>query len=134
MNKELKKGVMGALQKAFDEMQERPNQFVVAYYKVSDDSLIGYHASTLCQLTQDILDAKRYASEDPYPQLAIISKNLRYTLANDHSEESLFSEIHKSIKEDSFNNMKPEEVYMDAIYLAEDTPKQSFRYTIIGGE
>ena len=65
-----------ALKKNFEENQKKPNQYVVAYYKQSDDSLIGYHASTFCQVTQDILDAKRYSGDNPYSQLETIAKNV----------------------------------------------------------
>lgn len=120
------------MQKAHDERQNSPHQFVVAYFRVKDDTLIGYHLSTFCQTTQDILEAKRYANEDPYPQLKIISKNLHYTLSHTHIGE--FAELHNVIKENDFHNLKPEEVYMDAIYLAEGTPKQNFKYTVINPE
>lgn len=119
------------LKEAFDKMQERPNQYVVAYYRVSDDSLIGYHSSTFCQVTDDLLRGKRYSGENPYPQLETIAKNLKWTLDTDHKEGELFASVNKSIQENDFGGLKSHEVYMDAIYLADGTPKQSFKYTII---
>ena len=129
MEDELKKKLGDMLGETFDKLQDRPNQFVVTYYKVSDDSLIGYHASTFCQVTKDIMKGKRYSAEDPYPQLTTISENLKYTLDKEH--EGMFSSINKSIQENDFGGLKSSEVWMDAIYLAEGMPKQSFRYTII---
>jgi hypothetical protein len=129
MNESIKKDIQSILEKLHEELQARPHQFVVAYYRVSDNSLIGYHASSFCQVTDDILRAKRYANENPYPQLQIISDNVKQTLSETH--EGMFGEIMNSIKDNDFEGLKPEEVYMDAIYLAEGTPAQNFRYQIV---
>ena len=117
------------LKDTLNERQDEPNQYVVAYFKKSDDNLIGYHASTFCQLTNDILGGKRYSGEDPYPQLAIIAKNLRHTLKDKH--EGIFAEVHDKIRDTTFNGMSPDDIYIDAIYLTEGTPKQNFRITVI---
>ncbi len=129
MDENLKNELASALQKVFDERQERPNQYVVAYYKLSDDSLIGYHASTFCQLTDDILKAKRYSGENPYPQLETISKNLKYTLDTE-KHEGMFASINNAIKED-FGGLKSSDLYMDAISLVEGTPKQNLKVKIL---
>ncbi len=118
-----------ALKKNFEENQKKPNQYVVAYYKQSDDSLIGYHASTFCQVTQDILDAKRYSGDNPYSQLETIAKNVKYTLKESH--EGMFAEINSKIRDEDFKGMKCDEIYMDAVYLADGTPTQEFRMNII---
>lgn len=69
--------------------------------------------------------------EDPYSQLQIIAKNVAYTLDKEHT--GIFSEINNSIKNNDFGGLKSDEIYMDAIYLAEGTPKQNFSYQIIDG-
>lgn len=134
MEQDKKKELFGALGEAlkevFNKNQDRPDQYVVAYYRVSDDSLIGYHASTFCQVTKDILNGKRYSGENPYSQLQTISKNLKYTLS-EKSSDGFFGSIHKKIRNEDFEGLSAEEVYMDAIYLAEGTPKQSFKMLII---
>lgn len=130
MNKEIVDKITEGLKKVFDENQERPNQFVVAYYRTKDDSLIGYHASTFCQVTNNILKAKRYSGEDPYPQLAVIAKNIKYTLQKE-VHTGMFAEVNESIKKDDFGGLSSDEVWIDAIYLAEGMPKQSFRYQIV---
>lgn len=112
-----------------DELQSRPNQYVVGYFKQSDNTLIGYHASTFCQITQDILNGKRYAGENPYSQLEIIAKNLKYTLDTEKFE-GMFKEVNEGIQKD-FGGLKSTEVYLDAIYLAEGTPKQDCKYVIV---
>lgn len=117
------------LKEAFEKSQDRPDQYVVAYFRVKDDSLIGYHASTFCQVTDDIFDGKRYSGDNPYEQLAIISKNLKYILRNDH--KGMFAELNNKIKDEDFGGLAPEDIYMDAIYLAKGMPKQNFKMTII---
>lgn len=115
-------------------MQLRPDQFVVGYFRTKDDSLIGYHMSTWCNYTEDILEAKRYSAENPYPQLATISKNLKHVLVGEIKEEDFFGEIVKRVREAQWTGVQPDDVYLDAIYLAEGTPPQEFRMTIIDGE
>lgn len=117
------------LKQVHDDLQKRPNQYVVGYFRQSDNSLVGYHASTFCQITQDILNGKRYAGENPYPQLEIIAKNIKYTLDTEKFE-GMFAEVNKSIQE-GFGGLKSKDIYLDAIYLAEGTPKQDFRYVIV---
>ncbi len=121
----------GALEKSFNERQEREFQYVVAYYKTKDDSILGYHASTFCELTQDIIQAKRYSGYNPYPQLQTISKNLKYTLDEEHDERNMFKAAFDHIKKNNFHNLKSSEVYMDAIYLDTDIPKQKFKFKIL---
>lgn len=130
MNNEIKEKIIGALQKVWDERQSLPNQFVVVYKKMADDEVIGYHMSTMCNISKDILEAKRYSSEDPYPQLKIIAENIKHTL-NDTDESGMFYILNKHIQEEEFEGLKPEDIYIDAIYLADGTPTQEFRYAII---
>lgn len=125
----IKDEIMEVLKQVHEDLQSRPNQYVVAYFKQSDNTLIGYHASTFCQITQDILKGKRYAGENPYKQLETIAKNLKYTLDTEKFE-GMFKEVNESIQKD-FGGLKSSEVYLDAIYLAEGTPKQDFRYVIV---
>lgn len=121
-----------ALKQVFDELQNRPDQYVVGYYKQSDDSLIGYHASTFCQLTDDILQAKRYSGENPYPQLKTISENVKSILDKDNSENIFYAALEQA--KEGFQGLKSKDIYVDATYLAEDSPKQSFRYKIIDNQ
>ncbi len=130
MDQKVIDGLTEYLKKAWEELQDRPDQYVVAYFKVADESLIGYHASTFCQVTDDILKGKRYAGEDPYPQLTTISKNIKDVL-NEEKHTGVFAEILGDIKNTHFYGLKPEDIYMDAVYLSEGTPKQSFRYQIV---
>lgn len=134
MNKKLKQEIAETLQRAFNESRIKPDQFVVAYFRKEDDSLIGYHASTWCNYTDDILEAKRYSSENPYPQMATISKNLKHVIAGEIKEGDFFGEVMKKIREAQWTEFSPEDVYMDAIYLAPGTPLQEFRMTLIEGE
>lgn len=117
------------IQKVKEELAERPNQYVVAYYRKDNDELIGYHASTFCQITDDIFQAKRYAGEDPYGQLGLICGNLRSILERP-SEEQLIPSLAEQVKE-QFNGLSSTEIWMDAIYLAEGMEKQTFKHTII---
>lgn len=109
----------GALKKVFEESQNRPDQYVVAYKRQDNDEIIGYHADTFCTVTKELLQGKRYAGEDPYPQLAVIAKNLKYAMGRPNYIEEYMP------------GLTAEQVYIDAIYLAEGTPKQSFHYKII---
>lgn len=131
---EAMKVLMEKMKENFEKNQSAPNQYVVAYYRKKDDSLLGYHLDTFCNVGSDILKAKRYNGENPYPQLAIIAKNVDFTLSGKGDDDDIFGSLTKNIREKSFEGLKSDEVYMDAIYLAEDTPKQSFRYTIINNE
>ena len=130
MKKEILSRLTESLQEAFDKRQDMPHQFVVAYYRMDNNELIGYHLSTFCQVTPDILEAKRYADENPYPQLKVIAKNIKYTLDEEPEEDSIFSSITKEVRKD-FGGLKSNEIWLDAIYLEEGTPKQSFKYTVL---
>jgi len=128
MDKELENALGEVLREAWEKQQERPNQYVVAYFRTDNDERIGYHASSFCQLTQDILDAKRYSGDNPYKQLETIATNLRSYLEDEG--DHIFSGICKSVQE-SFGGLKPEEIYMDVSYLSEGTPKQDCKYQIV---
>jgi hypothetical protein len=112
----------------FNKIQSSPDQYVVAYFKKDDDSLIGYHLDSFCNISKDILKAKRYAGENCSEQLEVIFKNISYILNNDH--EGIFSTAYNYVKE-CFNYLTSDDIYIDAIYLAQDTPKQSFNCKII---
>lgn len=134
MDKKIKQEILESLKKVFEKMQLLPHQFVVVYLRKSDDSLIGYHMSTWCNYTEDILEAKRFSAENPYPQLATISKNLKHILVGDLNESDPFGKMMKAIRDNQWNGVHPDDIYLDAIYLAEGTPPQDFRMTIIDGE
>jgi hypothetical protein len=124
MNQDILNDLTKFMKEEFEKKQDFPNQYVVAYYKVSDDSFIGYHQSTFCQTTKNIFGAKRYSGDNPYKQLEIIAKNLTATLSSD-SEKDFFGKIMNEIKQTYFPNLLPTEVYLDAVYLAEDMPKKN---------
>ena len=104
------------------------DQYVVGYYRVKDDKLLGYHLSTSCQITEEILDGKRYSDDNPYPQLEIISKNLKYILECT-KEEPGFMGFGNIIREEYFEGYKHGGIYLQAIYLADGTPKKPVMYT-----
>lgn len=43
----------------------------------------------------------------------------------------MFAELNNKIKDEDFGGLAPEDIYMDAIYLAKGMPKQNFKMTII---
>lgn len=133
MEDKLTEKLVDMLEKVFDEKQNKPNQYIVAYYRMKDDTLLGYHLSTFCQLTQDILKAKRYNGENPTSQLQIIRKNLDYTLdiTEESAEKALMGGINLNIKNKYFEELEKSDVYIDAIPLEEGTPKQKFGFKII---
>jgi hypothetical protein len=134
MDKKIEESIKNALQSAWDERQSRPDQYVVGYYRKDNDELIGYHASTFCQITKDILKAKRYSGEDPYThQLPVIAKNIKSTLDKEVSEEEIFGPIFKQVKE-SFGDLKSSDIYLDVTYLCEGTEKQDMKFHIISNE
>lgn len=128
--KEIIATLMDKLAEAHRESENRPFQYVVGYFNKSDESLIGYHMDTFCSISNNIFDGKRYSGENPAEQLAIIWKNITYTLSKVH--EGIFSDINNSIKEDMFKNASIEDIYIDAIYIdPNNMPKQEFRYQLI---
>jgi hypothetical protein len=123
--------IISSKQEHFDKEQQKPFQYVVGYYKVEDDSLIGYHADSFCSLTDNKLGGKRYNGEDPYTQLTVVRKNLDYILDRQNFEEKgnigyIFTTITKSIKEKYYQDYKKEDIYINAEYLDENIPPQKF--------
>ncbi len=118
--------LMDAMGKAFDEDQLKPFQYVVAYKRVADESLIGYHASTFCNTTQDIERGKRYNGENPYRQLQIIDGNFKFTMSIKEGSDSLFAPIHLQTQKNCYAGLTYEQVYLEAVYLDADTPPQRF--------
>lgn len=118
---------MNAAKKEFEEKQKLPFQYVVAYYDKSNN-LLGYHADTFCNLTQEKMAGKRYSGENPYTQLEIIRKNLDYTL--DMTEEKapkvFLGALNLRVKERHFKDLSKEDVFIDAVYLDEGIPPQRF--------
>lgn len=120
------KKLMDELRKYWDKKQNEPYQYVIVYKRTDDDSIIGYHLSTFCTHTKDILEAKRYSGDNPYPQMEVIVRNLSLTLAEGDNFE-----ITKEIKKEYYNGLTFEDIYIDAVYLMEGTPKQEFRMNLI---
>lgn len=129
MDKEVLNKLSEAIKEAFDERQKLPNQFVVGYYRKDNDERIGYHADTFCNMTQDILTAKRYASDNPYPQLKIIFNNLK-SLFESYPSDGMFSSITNSAKE-AFGNLELDNIYIDATYLEDGIEPQQCRLSLI---
>ena len=123
------KKVVGALMdvmgKVFAEEQEKPFQYVVAYKRVADDTVIGYHASTFCNHTQDLDKGKRYNGENPYGQLQTIDKNFKHMMNIKEKTDSLFAPIHLETQK-TYGGLDYKQVYLEAVYLDEDTPPQRF--------
>jgi hypothetical protein len=123
------KKVVGALMevmgKVFAKEQEEPFQYVVAYKRVADDTVIGYHASTFCNYTKDIEAGKRYNGENPYKQLQTIDKNFKYMMSVREDSDEMFVRIHLETQK-SYSGLTYEDVYLEAVYLDEDTPPQRF--------
>lgn len=118
-----------ALQKVFEENQSRPDQYVVGYFKMKDDSLIGYHADTFNNITPELYQGKRYSGLDNASQLTIIWNNFK-SLMNYDKKDGIFHGIIMRAKI-PFEGLKIEDVYIDAIYLDSDAPKQKMRFQII---
>lgn len=114
-----------AMGQAFDDRQEKSNQYVVAIFNKHTDELLGYHLSTSCQRTDDKLQAKRYNGDNPYNQLKTISENLRNKFVN-YPQTGIFSSISNEIRE-SYGELNHDDLYLDAVYLEEDAPKLSFK-------
>lgn len=110
--------------------QKRANQYVVAYKRKSDDEVIGYHADTFCTLKDDILEGKRYAGEDPTKQLQIIWDNFKTTMATT-DEDPGFLGVPNVIRKKYYQDIDINEIYIDAVYLADGVPPKTFHATII---
>ncbi len=123
------KKVVGALMdvmgKVFAEDQLKPFQYVVAYKRVADDTVIGYHASTFCNHTQDIEAGKRYNGENPYKQLQTIDKNFKYMMSVEEGSDVLFASIFLDTQK-SYGGLAYDEIYLEAVYLDEGVPPQRF--------
>jgi hypothetical protein len=122
------------LEETFNENQKRDNQYVVEYRKVSDDSLLGYHLSTFCQVGQERLNGKRYSGDNPYKQLQTIHKNLTHVLEVGDDSVGLFDGLKRDIRDNHFKGLKPEDVYLNADYLEEGVAPQKFVFTKVTGD
>jgi len=110
------------------EDQLKPNQFVVVYKHKDTDEVLGYHLDSFCQTTKDILAAKRYNGDNPYPQLEIITKNFRNMMT---STAGFFQTVNEDIRERCFAGQDVDDIYVDAVYLADGTDPQPPSYPII---
>jgi hypothetical protein len=115
---------------AFEKKQQLPHQYVVAYYRTKDDSLIGYHSSTSNTHKQEILEAKRYSGDNPYEQIQIIANNLKFTFKAKRGSNWLEDILVKN-REHYYAGLSIDDIYLDAVYLAKGTPTQKFRYQIL---
>ena len=126
-------GLTKVLEETFNRNQERDDQYVVEYRKVSDDSLLGYHLSTFCQVGQNRLEGKRYSGDNPYGQLETIHKNLTSVLEVGDDSNGLFDGLKRDVRDRYFKGLKPEDIYLNADYLEEGVTPQRFVFTKITG-
>ena len=110
---------------------DRAEEYTVAIKRVSDDSLIGYHLSTLCQITEEMLWGKRYdAAGDVAGQLKIIQKNYDHLVTmTDFS--GLFGEHFQKMQQEHFEGIGLGEFYLEPVFLAEGTDKQKMTAKVI---
>ena len=127
--KEIIDQVKSMFRSTMKKEQEKPNQYVVQYRKVSDDSFLGYHASSMCQLTDDRESAKRYNGDNPYDQIQTIHGNLKTVLTADLPEDHIFKEIYNSMKKNYYSGLTIKDIYLEAEYLDSNTPPQTFKFT-----
>jgi hypothetical protein len=127
-------GLTKVLEETFNRNQERDDQYVVEYRKVSDDSLLGYHLSTFCQVGQERLNGKRYSGDNPYKQLQTIHTNLTHVLEVGDDSDGLFDSLKRDIRDNHFKGLKPEDVYLNADYLEEGVAPQKFVFTKVTGD
>ena len=113
---------------------EAKKSYVVSYHRKDDKSLIGYHASTFCQVTQNKFDAKRYHGDISDKQLEVITNNVSNVLKTEETDTGLFDPVKYKIKQAYFSGLTMEDIYVDAEYLDEDAPKQKFVMVNVGGE
>lgn len=118
------------LVEVLNDRQTRANQYVVAYKRKSDDEVIGYHADTFCTLKDDILEGKRYAGEDPTKQLQIIWDNFKTTMSTT-DEEPGFLGVPNVVRKRYYQDVNIDDIYIDAVYLANGVPPKEFHATII---
>lgn len=124
------KDILKIIKDFWNRKQDEPEQYVVVYKRVDDDSIIGYHLSTFCTLTDDILQAKRYSGANPYLQLETILGNL-VSIIKGVDKDHLFFDAIEQIRNNYYNGLKIEDIYLDAEYLTDGTPKQECRINII---
>lgn len=122
-------GLTKTMEDTFNRNQQRDNQYVVEYRKVSDDSLIGYHLSTFCQVGQNRLEGKRYSGDNPYKQLQTIRTNLTHVLVVGEDSQGMFDETKRRIRDNYFKGLKPEDIYLNADYLEDGVVPQKFTFT-----
>jgi hypothetical protein len=107
---------------------EKP--YVVKYMNGSE--CLGYHASSMCQITDNPLLAKRYQGEgdDVVRQLATISGNLKSILSSEESDSFPGSMFYR-VKKLYWEGIAFDDVFLEAEYLPEDITPQTFRVTKI---
>jgi len=88
-----------------------------------------YQINSLLDITDDILNAKRYSSDNPYPQLEVIFKNLK-SLFERYPSNGIFSEITNAAKE-AFGDITLDNIYIDATYLEDGIQPQQCRLSLI---
>jgi len=130
MKQEDLENIAQSLVESLEKRQGRANQYVITYKRKDNDEVIGYHADSFCSLVDDILQAKRYAGESPDGQLKICWNNFEAVMGCTE-ENPGFLGIPWIVKQRYWMDKKIEDVYTDAIYMADGVPAQSFQAVII---
>ena len=129
MEKELNEFLNGVAASMEQRLETAEHVYVVSYTRKTDGLLIGYHASTMCQVTPDLLSGKRYTGDNPYKQMATIQKNLQNVLETEFSDRSVFAPLKYDIKCRYFDGLTLDDIQLDAVYLDKDVPKHIFKFT-----
>lgn len=120
-------GMIDALAESMnEEAKEKKLRYVIAIYV--NGRLYGYHSSSICQVTDDKLDAKRYSNPNVSKQVETILGNIHHTLTKGPKGEGIFA---PSTYNTYWKGVKPEEVFLDVEYLTGNEEPHTFTFTEI---
>lgn len=123
MNKEeVKTKLVEPLKDVLNDMSKnQKNPFIVKYSVKGKHH--GYHRSTLCSITHNPLDAKRYTG-DPIKQIEVISRNLESVLNTPNKDKnSLSYKFTNLIYEYDWKGVDIKDVFIDFEYLGKVEPQ-----------
>lgn len=83
--------------------------YVFKYVKKSDNSVLGFHQSTYCQLSETPVNAKKYNCENPEEQLKTIQNNFKHVVTRTEENKG-FLGLAFRVKEEHFQNLSYEDV------------------------
>ena len=128
-SKQLVKEVSEKLVTALDKKNLEGKKYVFKFFVKGQ--FYGYHLSTVGQVTQDKLEAKRYTvGEHQEDQMKIIKNNLESRLKDGEQQnfgDHIFSELSKKIYEKYWEGVKFEDVFIDFDYI--DDREEPHTYT-----